>query len=122
MFQDELTRWYQGSLGSVSGLEPPPGPAEGGEGWIPSTQSTNWEGEMADPILALAAFSGTNHSFTASFLHHHFFTASQCWEKLSLLFLCLLEIRWNVWGFCHISCGEVLRNIPLLEDSSQLYQ
>lgn len=42
-----------------------PGPTQGEEGWIPNTQSTNWEGEVTDPILALAAFSGTNHFFTA---------------------------------------------------------
>lgn len=104
-FQDELihsqTCWCQGSLGSVSDLEPHPHPTEGEEGWVPCTRSKKREREITDPILALvlAAFSGTNHFFTADH--------SSVWKKLSL-FWCLLEMKRNVWGFYCTSYREVL--------------
>lgn len=73
---------------------------------------------MTNPIIALVlvAFGGSNHLFTADY--------SMVWKNLA--FLCLLEIKLHV---CFLKLFPIgysvrieLRNLPLLEDSSQLYR
>lgn len=73
------------------------------------------------PDLALMAFSGRNHLFAADYS----IVKKNQTNKTNLAPLFLLEIKPHAWFFRLFPVGyvvrTVLRNLPLLEDSNQLY-